>query len=225
MNRSPTTLADWTREDNYQNSFLIDHDDDLENALKASTEAGLPEINVTAAQGKFLQLLARSIGAKKILELGTLGGYSTIWLARALPDDGQLISCEVNEVNANVARKNIERAGLSSKVSVILGAALDTLANLKPEPPFDFIFIDADKPNNGNYFAEAKRLVKKGGVIIVDNVVRNARVSDMRIQNDVNCDGVRDLLKRIKGDKEVDCTTIGTVGEKGYDGFLYAVRV
>ncbi|KAJ7859770.1 O-methyltransferase-domain-containing protein [Mycena olivaceomarginata] len=219
----PTTQEDWTRSDQYHNSFLLPPDETLDAVLKHSTDSGLPEIAVSAAQGKFLNLLASSIGAKRILEVGTLGGYSTIWLARALPADGELITLEYSEHNAKVAQENIDRAGLSSKVKIMVGLGHDSMLTLHPDPPFDLVFIDADKPSNVKYFTEAKRLVRTGGVIIVDNVVRYARVADPA-HTSPNVEGVRALLHAIKGDKEVDATTIATVGDKGYDGFLYAIR-
>ncbi|KAJ7776019.1 O-methyltransferase family 3 protein [Mycena maculata] len=218
-----TSVEDWARSDRYHNSFLHADDAVLDNALTHSTENGLPEIAVSAAQGKFLNLLASSIGAKRILEVGTLGGYSTIWLARALPADGELISLELSQKHAKVAQRNIEHAGLSSKVKIIVGPAHDSMVEMKPDTLFDFIFIDADKPGNTNYFIQAKRLVRKGGIIIVDNVVRYGRVADPS-SSDANVEGVRALLKAVKGDTEVDATTIGTVGDKGYDGFMYAIR-
>ncbi|GLB39744.1 putative O-methyltransferase family 3 protein [Lyophyllum shimeji] len=220
---SVTRLEDWARSDKYHNSFLLEKDDVLDTALANSNAHGLPEIAVSAAQGKFLKLIASSIGAKHILEVGTLGGYSTIWLARALPEDGKLITLELDEKHARVARENLANAGLSSKVEVIVGKAVDSLAQMHPGTLFDLVFIDADKPSNVQYFTEAKRLVRKRGVIIVDNVVRYGRVADPQY-SDANVEGVRELLKAIKGDKEVDATTIGTTGEKGYDGFLYAIR-
>ncbi|KAJ7675550.1 O-methyltransferase [Mycena rosella] len=218
-----TTAEDWARSDQYHNSFLHREDEILDAALQNSNSNGLPEIAVSAAQGKFLNLLVSSIGAKKILEVGTLGGYSTIWLARALPADGELITLELNEKHAKVAQENLDTAGLSSKVKVILGPAYQSMLELQPKPPFDFIFIDADKQGNKQYFTEAKRLVRKGGVIIVDNVVRYGRVADPEY-TDANVEGVRALLQAVKGDSEVEATTIGTVGDKGYDGFMYAVR-
>ncbi|KAK7460978.1 hypothetical protein VKT23_008906 [Stygiomarasmius scandens] len=222
-----TSLEDWTRSDHYHNSFLIPSDNEeadiLEKALKNSSDSGLPDIAVTKAQGKFLNLLAKSLGAKRILEVGTLGGYSTIWLGRALPEDGELITLEVNEKHARVAEENLSLAGLSSKCKLILGPAHDSMVKMDPQIPFDFIFIDADKPSNSKYFTEAKRLVKPGGVIIVDNVVRYGRVADPDL-SDPNIEGVRGLLRMLKEDTEVEATTMGTVGEKGYDGFIYAVR-
>ncbi|KAF8199360.1 O-methyltransferase-domain-containing protein [Mycena galopus ATCC 62051] len=219
----PTTPEDWARSDAYHNSFLHAEDPILDAVLKHSNDSGLPEIAVSAAQGKFLSLLASSIGAKRILEVGTLGGYSTIWLARALPDGGELITLEYNGKHAKVAEENIERAGLSSKVKILVGLGHDSMLALPSDNKFDLVFIDADKPSNVNYFTQAKRLVRKGGVIIVDNVVRYGRVADPEHVTP-NTDGVRALLKILKGDPEVDATTIATVGDKGYDGFLYAIR-
>ncbi|KAK7049809.1 hypothetical protein VNI00_005239 [Paramarasmius palmivorus] len=206
-----TTIDDWARSDRYHNSFLLpEHDDGLESALKRSRENGLPDIAVSAAQGRFLNLLVKSVGAKRVLEVGTLGGYSTIWLGRALPE--------------GVAIANLEYAGLGQKCQVIVGPAHDSMVKLKPDESFDFIFIDADKPSNLKYFIEAKRLVRKGGVIIVDNVVRYGRVADPE-QTDAKVEGVRHLLNFLQQDRGVEATTIGTVGEKGYDGFLYAVKL
>jgi len=214
----------WARSEAYHNSFLIGPDEPLEHARTRSDDAGLPSIAVSTAQGKLLNLIARSIRAKRILEVGTLGGYSTIWMARALPDDGELITCEMEKKYADVARTNLDHAGVGFKVKIMLGPAAETLSKLPSNQPFDFAFIDADKTGNLTYFLEAKRLVRKGGVIIVDNVVRGGRVADPA-EKHPSCEGVRRLLEHLKTDKEVDCTTIGTVGEKGYDGFLYAVRL
>ncbi|KAJ6603235.1 O-methyltransferase family 3 protein [Mycena vulgaris] len=218
-----TSVDDWARSDSYHNAFLHAPDPILDAALKHSTANGLPEIAVSAAQGKFLNLLVSSISAKRILEVGTLGGYSTIWLARALPADGELITLEISETHAKVAQENIDRAGLGAKVKIIVGPAHASMLQMQPETLFDFIFIDADKRGNKDYFAEAKRLVRKGGVIIVDNVVRYGLVADPEY-TDVNVEGVRALLEAVKGDTEVEATTMGTVGDKGYDGFMYAVR-
>ncbi|TDL27541.1 O-methyltransferase family 3 protein [Rickenella mellea] len=220
----PTTIHDWARSDEYHNSFLIPKDPAIDYAIHKSKEHGLPDISVTEAQGKLLNLLARSLGAKRILEVGTLGGYSTIWLGRALPEDGHLTTLEISEAHAKVAEGNIANAGLTNKVTVKVGPAAETLKTLSPNPPFDLAFIDADKSGNLTYFLEAKRLLSKGGVIIVDNVVRNATVADPGV-SDENIEGVRALLEHLKADKEVDATTIATVGGKGYDGFLYALKL
>ncbi|TCD69740.1 hypothetical protein EIP91_006507 [Steccherinum ochraceum] len=213
---------EWLRSDQYHNSFLVRPDDALESALKNSDANGLPAIAVSTAQGKYLHLLARSLGVRRVLEVGTLGGYSTIWLARALPDGGKLVTCELEQKHADVARANLERAGVSDKVQIIVGPAADSLAKLQPDQPFDLAFIDADKPSNLTYFLQAKRLVKKGGVVVVDNVVRRGRVADPD-EKDSESEGVRALLRHLKTDDDVEATTIATVGEKGFDGFLYAL--
>jgi len=216
-----TIQENWARSDRFHNSFLIQADDTLDYAVKKSVEAGLPAIQVSTSQGKYLNLIAKSIGAKRILEVGTLGGYSTIWLARALPEDGKLITLEVEQKHADVAQGNLKNAGVASKVQIIVAPATETLPKLHPEQPFDLAFIDADKVNNLAYFLEAKRLVKKGGVVIVDNVVRRGTVADPDDTDEDN-EGVRKLLRHLKDDKDVDATTIAWVGEKSYDGFLYA---
>ncbi|KAJ3746492.1 O-methyltransferase family 3 protein [Lentinula detonsa] len=218
-----TNIEDWARSDIYHNSFLIPQDPVLDAALKNSVANGLPEIAVSVAQGKFLHLQARSIQAKRILEVGTLGGYSTIWLGRALPEDGELITLEINSKHAKIAEENLYNAGLFPKCKVITGPGHESMVNLPSESKFDLIFIDADKPSNLKYFTEAKRLIRQGGIIIVDNVVRFGRVADPE-QSDANIEGVRLLLNALKSDQDVDATTMATVGEKGYDGFIYAIR-
>ncbi|KAJ3901018.1 O-methyltransferase-domain-containing protein [Lentinula edodes] len=205
-----TSVIDWTKSDAYHNSFLIPKDEVMEFALKNSIDKGLPDIAVSPAQGKLLNLLAQSVGAKHILEVGTLGGYSSIWMGRALPKDGKLITLEINETHAKVAGENFAKAGLGDKCEVILGPAYESMIGLR-------------RPSYPKYFAEAKRLVKKGGVIIVDNVVRYGQVNDMSV-NDPDTVGIRELLAYIKQDKEVEATTIATVGERAFDGFLYAIR-
>ncbi|KAF8888792.1 O-methyltransferase family 3 protein [Infundibulicybe gibba] len=210
----PTSLEDWSRSDHYHNSFLIPPDGIMDQVLANCAAHGLPDIAVSTTQGKFLKLLAASINAKRVLEVGTLGGYSTIWLARALPEDGELLTLELSEEHARVARENIHLAGLESKAKIIVGPAINTLTQLQPDVPFDFVFIDADKPSNLN------TLLKPN---FVDNVVRYGRVADPSY-SDSNVEGVRTLLKAIQNDLDVDATTIATTGEKGYDGFLYAIR-
>nr|AUB29461.1 SAM-dependent methyltransferase [Flammulina velutipes] len=220
----PTTIEDWAASAELTNSYLLDDDLALQAALKNTEEKGLPfEIAVPAEQGKLLQLLATSIRAKRILEIGTLGGYSAIWLARALPEDGELITLELNEKHAQVARENIAIAGLTSKVTVLVGPASETLSKMEPDPPFDFIFIDADKLSNTTYFNHAKRLVRTGGTIIVDNMMLVGLVARKSYSDD-NVEGVRALLKALKDDPDVDCTAVGTACYKGFDGFLYAVK-
>ncbi|KAF9262235.1 O-methyltransferase family 3 protein [Marasmius fiardii PR-910] len=222
---SSTTQETWTREDNFQSSFLIPKDDALDFAVKNSTQNGLPQIAVSAAQGKFLYLIAKSIGAKRILEVGTLGGYSAIWLSRALPADGELLTLELEAKHAKVARENLDKAGadVSGRVKIVVGSASDTLVGLKPEPrPFDLAFIDADA-GFLTYYKEAKRLVRSGGVIMIDNMVRRGGPSDPANTHPINVN-IRELLKFIKDDKEVEATTLSTVGVKGYDGFMYVLR-
>jgi predicted O-methyltransferase YrrM len=210
----------WTRVDDYFDIALVPSDPALDAALKASEAGGLPSIQVTAAQGKQLYLLARAVGARRILEVGTLGGYSTIWLARALPDGGQLITLEVDPHHAEVARTNLANAGLADRTEVRVGPALETLPNV--EGPFDLVFIDADKPNNANYFTHAVRLSRPGTVIIVDNVVREGAVVDAS-SDSVAVQGVHRLVDTVTAQPRVSATVIQTVGAKGYDGYLLAV--
>jgi len=223
MAGQPASTQEWERSDKYHNSFLIPKDDILDAVVKNNVEQGLPDIAVTKAQGKFLHLLAKSIGAKKILEVGTLGGYSTIWLARALPADGKLITLELSPHYAKIALENLKAAGVDNQVTIVIGPAAESITKLSPEEPYDLVFIDADKPSIPIYFSEAKRLVRKGGVIIVDNVVRSGLVADPEY-TDEKVEGVRRLLKAIEGDEEIEATTISTVGDKGYDGFIYAIK-
>lgn len=203
---------------------LIGPDEALDAAVGASAAAGLPDIAVSPPQGKLLHLLARSIGARAILEVGTLGGYSTIWLARALAEGGRLVSLEVDRRHAEVARANVEDAGLTDVVDIRVGPALDSLAVLAAEggPPLDFAFIDADKPNNGAYFDQAVRMARPGALVVVDNVVRGGTVADAS-SDDPSVVGSRRLLEVVGTDPRVSATVIQTVGSKGYDGFLLAL--
>ena len=210
----------WTAVDDYFDGALTPADPALSAALQASAAGALPAIQVTAAQGKQLQLLARAIRARRILEVGTLGGYSTIWLARALPPDGELITLEVDPHHADVARRNLANAGLTNRVEVRVGPALETLPDLTG--PFDFVFIDADKPNNAGYFAHALRLSRPGALIVVDNVVRDGAVVDART-GDAAVQGTRRLVEAVAAEPRVSATAIQTVGAKGYDGYLLAV--
>jgi predicted O-methyltransferase YrrM len=214
----------WTSVDDYINRMLVPSDPILEAALKAASAAGLPEIAVTPGQGKLLHLLARSINAKNILEIGTLGAYSTIWLARALPADGRLITLEFSPKHAKVARSNIAHAGLSDKVELREGPALETLPELAAEgiEPFDFLFIDADKQNNAGYFEWALKLSHPGSLILVDNVVRDGAVADLTTK-DPMVKGVQRLNDLLSKEKRVCATTVQTVGSKGYDGFTLAL--
>jgi predicted O-methyltransferase YrrM len=214
----------WTAVDRFFGDLLVNADPALDEALAASAEAGLPAINVSPVQGKLLHLLARAIGARNVLEIGTLGGYSTIWLARALPDGGRVISLEADPEHADVARANIARAGLADKVEVRLGMALDLLPGLAAEDgtPFDFVFIDADKPNNAAYFDWALRLSRVGSIIVVDNVVRGGDVIAAASESPT-LQGVHRFLERLAAEPRVNATAIQTVGGKGYDGFAIAL--
>jgi predicted O-methyltransferase YrrM len=214
----------WTSVDQYIGGLLVRPDVALDAALQDSTFAGLPSINVSPAHGKMLHLIARMISAKRILEIGTLGGYSAIWMARALPADGKLITLEINPKHAEVAQANIARAGVASLVEIQLGPALDSLPRLAADNqgPFDLIFIDADKPSNTDYFGWGLKLSRPGSVIIVDNVVRNGGVIDPS-NTDANVQGVRRFNEVLATETRVSATEIQTVGVKGYDGFALAV--
>jgi predicted O-methyltransferase YrrM len=221
----PTTPQDqWTAVDAYYADLLVGHDPALEEALRASAAANLPSIQVAPNQGKFLHLLARIQGARNILEIGTLGGYSTIWLARALPTDGRLITLEFNPRHADVARANLARADVADKVELILGPAIETLPRLAEQHrgPFDLIFIDADKPSTADYFAWAVKLARPGTVIVVDNVVRKGAVADAT-STDANVQGIRRFAQALAAEKRVTATAVQTVGSKGYDGFVIAI--
>ena len=219
------TQETWNAVDDYLNDTLVKPDAVLEAALQASTAAGLPNINVSPPQGKFLHLLARVQGARNILEIGTLGGYSAIWLARALPPGGgRLITLEVDAKHAEVARANLARAGLANVTQVRLGRAIDTLPELERESagPFDLVFIDADKPSNPDYFSWALKLARRGTVIVVDNVVRGGAVADAA-SSDAAVLGVRRLNQMMASEPRVSATAVQTVGGKGYDGFALAL--
>ena len=214
----------WTEVDRYITDQLVPHDAVLEEALRASDAAGLPPIHVAPNQGKFLHLLARIQGARNVLEVGTLGGYSTLWLARALPPGGRLVTLEMDPRHAEVARANFARAGLSDVIDLRVGKALDTLPVLASEGkgPFDLVFIDADKRSNPDYFQWALKLTRKGSLIIVDNVVRNGAVVDAT-STDPNIQGVRKLYELLAAEPRVSTTAVQTVGSKGYDGFALAL--
>lgn len=210
----------WDDVDRYIGDTLVQPDAALAAALEASDAAGLPAISVSPAHGKLLWLLARSIGAKRILEIGTLGGYSAIWLARGLAPGGRLVTLEAAEKHAAVARENLTHAGLSDRVDVRVGRALDTLPQL--EGPFDLTFIDADKQNNPDYFRWALKLSRAGSLIVVDNVVRDGAVIDAR-SRDAAVQGVRRLYELIAAEPRVAATAVQTVGVKGYDGLAVAL--
>ncbi|NED98429.1 O-methyltransferase [Phytoactinopolyspora alkaliphila] len=216
----------WDDVDRYVAQRLQLSDDVLESTLRASDDAGLPAINVAPNQGKMLQLFAQMQGARNILELGTLGGYSTIWLARALPPEGRLVTLEYDERNAEVARQNLARAGFAAMVDVRVGPALRTLPELADENagPFDLVFIDANKEDTPEYFAWALRLSQVGSVIIVDNVVRAGALAD-ESSTSPQVQGMRRFLDDLAQEERVDATVVQTVGSKGYDGFALAVVV
>ncbi|MGH6615333.1 O-methyltransferase [Sphingomonas sp.] len=214
----------WTRIDEYIAAHLLGPDEALTSALRANEAGGLPPIDVSAPQGKLLHLLARIAGARRILEVGTLGGYSTIWLARALPADGRLVTLELEPHHAEVARGNIAKAGLAGKVDIRVGAAEDTLNAMiaADEGPFDFVFIDADKPGNVAYLRAAIALSRPGATIIVDNVVREGGVLDAD-SDDPRIQGTRALFEAVAAEPRLSATAVQTVGRKKWDGFLIAV--
>ncbi len=214
----------WDAVDAYITDMLVGHDPALERALAASAAAGLPQIAVSPPQGKMLHLLARIHGASSILELGTLGGYSTIWLARALPPEGRLVTLEVEPAYAQVAASNIERAGLALRVQLRVGPALESLLELIDEGagPFDLIFIDADKPSTPDYFELALKLSRAGGVIITDNVVLGGALADSA-ELEPRAVGMRRFHEMLAAEPRVSATTIQTVGSKGHDGFTLAL--
>ena len=217
---------DWDGVDRYLGRTLVVDDPVLEAALGASDEAGLPPIAVSPLQGRFLGLVARAVGARRILEVGTLGGYSAIWLARGLGDGGRLVTAELEPHHAEVARANLERAGLADRVEVRVGPAAQTLRALAREgaEPFDLVFIDADKSGYAEYFALVLDLVRVGAVIVADNVVRDGEVADATSADEA-VRGVRRFLERVGREPRVEASAIQTVGVKGYDGFAFVVVV
>lgn len=217
-------MQDWTAVDGYIAGKLIGADPVLDATLAANAAGGLPAIDVSAAQGRMLELLARMAGARRILEVGTLGGYSTICLARALPEDGQLVTLELDPHHAKVARANLARAGFDGRCEVRVGPAVETLAAMiaAGEGPFDFVFIDADKPGNVAYLEAALKLVRPGSVIVVDNVVRGGKVLEAD-SADRSVVGTRALFDAVASEPRLEATAIQTVGDKGWDGFLLAV--
>ena len=216
----------WTAVDLYITDSLLPHDPVLDSVLVANASAHLPSIDVAPNQGKLLHLLARMCGARRILEIGTLGGYSSIWLARALPPDGKLVSLEYEPKHAAVAQANIARAGLAGLVEIRVGAAAVSLARLADEgpEPFDLIFIDADKPNNPVYLHWALKLAREGTVIIADNVVREGAILNPA-SPDPNVQGTRSMFELLAKDPRVSATALQTVGSKGWDGFALALVV
>ena len=214
----------WTEVDRYFSAALIKPDRKLDAALKANRKAELPAIDVTPLQGRFLDLLVRVTGARRVLEIGTLGGYSTLWLARAIPDNGLVVTLELEPKHASIAQRNIEKAGLSQRVDLRIGSAAESLAALVAgsADPFDFIFIDADKAGYPDYLKWSMKLSHPGTVIVADNVVRDGKVIDPK-NPDPNIQGVRRFTRLIAREPRLSTTVLQTVGSKGYDGFAIAV--
>ena len=217
-------MTDWNRVDDYITGHLLGDDPALIAALAANKAAGLPEIDVSATQGKMLHLFARMIGARRILEVGTLGGYSTIWLARALPADGHLVTLELDPQYAEVARANLANAGVGDRCEIRVGPAIETLAVMQAEglAPFDLVFIDADKPNNVPYVRAALAMSRPGTAIIVDNVVREGGILDQD-SDDERVQGTRRLFEMLADEPRLDATAVQTVGAKKWDGFVLAL--
>lgn len=217
---------EWIAVEDYLDALFLPPDPILDAVREASAAAGLPDIAVTPSQGKFLHMLARIRGARHILEIGALGGYSTIWLARALPPEGRLITLEADPKHCEIARANVARAGLNHLVDLRLGLALDLLPELAAEglESFDFVFLDADKENNAPYFEWALRLTRPGSIIVIDNVIRDGEVADPH-STDPRVQGIRRLNELVASEPRVTATTLQTVGSKGYDGFTLALVV
>lgn len=213
----------WTAVDRYITDLFVPHDPAMEAIVRSSADAGLPAIHVSPPQGKFLMMLALLRGARRILEIGTLGGYSTAWLARALPPDGRIVTLEIDPEHAEVALANLARAGVEKVAEVRLGPAEETLPKMHAsgEGPFDLIFIDADKPAYPEYLSWALRLSRRGSVIVADNVVRSGAVADAD-SLDPNVQGIRKFHEMLSSESRVSATAIQTVGTKGYDGFALA---
>jgi predicted O-methyltransferase YrrM len=217
-------LSVWSEVDRYFGDLLVKRDAGLDAALEENRKANLPAIDVTPLQGKFLEVLVRISGARKILEMGTLGGYSTIWLARALPEGGRVVTLELESHHAEVAGMNLRRAGLMDRVDLRVGRAVDSLNALEAEGagPFDLIFIDADKAGYPEYLGWALKLSRVGTLIVADNVVRDGKVVDAD-SDDPNIQGVRRFTELVAGEPRLTTTVLQTVGAKGYDGFALAV--
>ncbi|QKN82018.1 O-methyltransferase [Scandinavium goeteborgense] len=211
----------WSEVDNYLIEQLLPADPVLEKILENNQREGLPAIDVAANQGQLLALFVRMTGARRVLEIGTLGGYSTVWMARELPDDGKLITLEFSSHHAQVAQQNLQLAGVANKVDVIEGPALDSLAVFEPDTLFDLIFIDADKPNNPHYLEWALKFSRPGTLIIGDNVVREGEVTHPE-SKDKSVQGVRKFIELMGNNPRLTCTALQTVGLKGWDGFTLA---
>lgn len=219
-------ITKWTEVDRYLENLFASPDPVLEAALHDAAQAGLPAIQITPIQGKLLGLLARAVRAQRILEIGTLGGYSTIWLARSLPEGGRLITLEVNPAHAEVARKNLDRAGLQDLVEVRLGSAVESMEKLMQagERPFDFVFIDADKPGYPTYLRLALKMCRAGSLIVADNVIRKGAIVDSDSE-DESVQAVQVFLAQLAAETDLMTTAIQMVGSKGYDGFTIALVV
>jgi predicted O-methyltransferase YrrM len=211
----------WIDVDNYLDSLLIAGDAEQSRVLAAQRAAGLPDIAVSATQARLLSILARSIGAETVVEFGTLGGYSALHLARALPPHGRLITIERDEHHAAVARASLDAAGVGHKVTIRIGSGLDMIPTLADDAPVDMVFIDADKPNNTNYYEAAVAISRRGALIVIDNVVRDGEIADAG-NDDPKVVGSRAVVERVARDSRVEATVIQTVGRKGYDGMLVA---
>lgn len=214
-------MTGWSDVERYLVDTVVHPDGALVNAVEATADAGMPAIEVTPTQGKFLMLLAKIAGARRVLEIGTLGGFSTIWLARGIPDDGTIDTCEYEQAHADVARRNLDLAGVGSKVTIHVGAALDTLPTLAG--PYDLFFIDADKVNNPRYLDWAIRLSRPGSVIVLDNVVRGGSV--LKADGDEAVQGTRGALELLGSHPQLEATALQTVGSKDWDGLALAVVV
>ncbi|CAH0215039.1 MULTISPECIES: O-methyltransferase [unclassified Arthrobacter] len=214
----------WVAVENFLSDAVVRPDSSLKRAVTSALEAGMPPIEVAPNAGKLLKLLVQLSGASRVLEIGTLAGFSTIWMAQGLPDDGRLVTCEYLPLHARVARANVDDAGLGHKVDIRVGAALDTLQELESEagPPFDFVFIDADKENSPHYLDWAIRLGRPGTTIVVDNVVWEGAVLDASM-DPVNAPGIISTLQMLGDDPRLDGTVMQTVGSKGWDGFALAI--
>jgi predicted O-methyltransferase YrrM len=215
---------EWVAVEQYLSDAVVHQEAALRRAVQSAAEAGMPAIEVTPNAGKLLKLLVMTSRAKRVLEIGTLAGFSTIWMAQGLPDEGRLVTCEYLAKHAEVARRNVDAAGVGHKVDIRVGAALDTLPALENEDqdPFDFVFIDADKENDPQYLEWAIRLGRPGTTIVMDNVVWEGAVLDPAL-DEVNAPGIISALKMMGEDHRLDATVIQTVGSKGWDGFALAV--
>jgi predicted O-methyltransferase YrrM len=214
----------WAKVDEYFSSLLTPAEKALDGAREANRKAGLPDIDVSRLQGKFLEFLVRISGARNVLEIGTLGGYSTIWLARALPEGGRVVTLELDPHHAEVARANLRSAGVLDRVEICVGPALETVPGLEKDAPFDLIFIDADKQSYPEYLGRALKLAHPGTILVADNVVRQGKVTNPK-SKDANVQGVQRFTELLAAEPRLSATVLQTVGAKGYDGFALAVVV